>query len=48
MQHIALLDAQAASQLDTIDVSNTGSTIDLVITSASASTTAIIHGKAFY
>ena len=43
-----IVDAQAASQLDAIDVSNTGSTIDLVITSASASTTAIIHGKAFY
>ena len=43
-----IVDAQAASQLDTIDVSNTGSTIDLVITSASASTTAIIQGKALY
>jgi hypothetical protein len=43
-----IVDAQAASQLDTIDVSNASSTIDLVITSASASTTAIIHGKAFY
>ena len=43
-----IVDAQAASQLDTIDVSNTGSTIDLVITSTSASTTAIIQGKALY
>ncbi len=43
-----IVDAQAASQLNTIDVSNSGSTIDLVITSASASTTAIIQGKALY
>jgi hypothetical protein len=43
-----IVDAQAASQLDAIDVSNSGSTIDLVITSASASTTAIIQGKALY
>ncbi len=43
-----VVDAQAASQLNTIDVSNSGSTIDLVITSAANSTTAIIHGKAFY
>ncbi len=43
-----IVDAQAASQLDDIDVSNSGSTIDLVITSASASTTAIIQGKALY
>ena len=40
--------AQTASQLTSIDVSNSGSTIDLVITSASATTTAIVHGKAFY
>ena len=43
-----IVDAQAASQLNDVDVTNSGSTIDLVITSASASTTAIIHGKAFY
>ena len=43
-----IVDAQAASQLDAIDVSNSGSTIDLVITSASVSTTAIIQGKALY
>jgi len=43
-----IVDAQAASQLTSVDVTNTGSTIDLVITSASATTTAIIHGKAFY
>ena len=43
-----IVDAQAASQLTSIDVSNSGSTIDLVITSASATTTAIVHGKAFY
>ncbi len=43
-----IVDAQAASQLDDIEVSNSGSTIDLTITSASASTTAIIQGKALY
>ena len=43
-----IVDAQAASQLDTVEVGNSGSTIDLVITSASATTTAIVHGKAFY
>ena len=43
-----IVDAQAASQLTSIDVSNSGSTIDLVIASASATTTAIVHGKAFY
>ena len=43
-----IVDAQATSQLASIDVTNTGSTIDLVITSASATTTAIVHGKAFY
>jgi len=43
-----IVDAQAASQLASVDVTNTGSTIDLVITSASATTTAIVHGKAFY
>ena len=43
-----IVDAQAASQLTSIDVTNSGSTIDLVITSASATTTAIVHGKAFY
>ena len=43
-----IVDAQAASQLDTIDVSNSGTTIDLIITSASATTTAIIQGKALY
>ena len=43
-----IVDAQAASQLASVDVTNTGSTIDLVIASASATTTAIIHGKAFY
>jgi hypothetical protein len=43
-----IVDAQATSQLVSVDVTNTGSTIDLVITSASATTTAIVHGKAFY
>ncbi len=43
-----IVDAQATSQLASVDVANTGSTIDLVITSASATTTAIVHGKAFY
>ncbi len=43
-----IVDAQATSQLTNVNVTNTGSTIDLVITSASATTTAIIHGKAFY
>ena len=43
-----IVDAQAASQLTSVDVTNASSTIDLVITSASASTTAIVHGKAFY
>ncbi|MDB4396067.1 hypothetical protein N9Z65_00460 [bacterium] len=43
-----IVDAQAASQLADVNVTNSGSTIDLVITSSSASTTAIIHGKAFY
>ena len=43
-----IVDAQAASQLASIDVANTGSTIDLVITSASATTTAIIQGTALY
>ena len=43
-----IVDAQAASQLASVDVTNTGSTIDLVIASASASTTAIIQGKALY
>ena len=43
-----IVDAQATSQLTSVDVTNSGSTIDLVITSASATTTAIVHGKAFY
>jgi hypothetical protein len=43
-----IVDAQATSQLTNVNVTNTGSTIDLVITSASANTTAIVHGKAFY
>ncbi len=43
-----IVDAQATSQLASVNVTNAGSTIDLVITSASATTTAIVHGKAFY
>ncbi len=44
----AIVDAQTASQLTSVDVTNTGSTIDLVITSAANSTTAIIKGSAQY
>ena len=44
----SIIDAQAASQLTSVDVTNTSTTIDLVITSAANSTTAIIQGKALY
>jgi hypothetical protein len=44
----AIVDAQAASQLADIEISAAGSTIDLDITSAAGSTTAIVHGTALY
>jgi hypothetical protein len=44
----AIVDAQAASQLVTVDISSSGSTIDLNITAATAVTTATIYGKAKY
>ncbi len=43
-----IVDAQAASQLDEITVSSTGTTLDLNITAASDGTTAIIQGTALY
>ena len=44
----AIVDAQAASQLVTVDISSSGSTIDLNIIAASNGTTATIYGKAKY
>jgi hypothetical protein len=44
----AIVDAQAASQLVTVDISSSGSTIDLNITAVTAGTTATIYGKAKY
>ena len=44
----AIVDAQAASQLGDVTISSTGSTIDLNITAASDTTTAIIQGTALY
>jgi hypothetical protein len=44
----AIVDAQAASQLADIEISAANSTIDLDITSAASSTTAIVHGTALY
>jgi hypothetical protein len=44
----AIVDAQAASQLVTVDISSSGSTIDLNITAVAAVTTATIYGKAKY
>ena len=44
----AIVDAQAASQLADIEISSAGSTIDLDITSASNSTTAVVKGTALY
>ena len=44
----AIVDAQAASQLAQVEISSTGSTIDLDITAASDGTTAIIQGTALY
>ena len=43
-----IVDAQAASQLDEITVSSTGTTLDLNITAATDGTTAIIQGTALY
>lgn len=44
----AIVDAQAASQLADVEISVGGSTIDLEITAASATTVAVIHGTAQY
>ena len=44
----AIVDAQAASQLADVDISVGSTTIDLDITSASATTTAVVHGVATY
>ncbi len=44
----AIADAQDDSQLDDVEITSTGTTIDLVITSASNTTTATIFGKAKY
>ena len=44
----AIIDAQAATQLNDVEVSVGASTIDLDITAASATTTAVIHGIATY
>ncbi len=44
----AIVDAQAASQLADVTISTTGSTIDLDITAASATTTAVVKGTATY
>jgi len=44
----AIVDAQAATQLDEVTITSTGTTIDLNITAASATTTATIYAKAKY
>ena len=44
----AIVDAQAASQLVEVEITSTGSTIDLDITAAAVGTTATIYGKAKY
>lgn len=44
----AIVDAQAASQLADVTISTTSTTIDLDITAASATTTAVIKGTANY
>jgi len=44
----AIADAQDDSQLDDVEITSTGTTIDLVITSAANTTTATIFGKAKY
>ncbi len=43
-----IVDAQAASQLADVKITSAGTTIDLDITAAAASTTAVIHGVAIY
>ena len=43
-----VVDAQAASQLADVKITSAGTTIDLDITAAAASTTAVIHGVAVY
>lgn len=43
-----IVDAQAATQLDTASICNGGSTIDLLLKSTSASTCAIVTGEALY
>ena len=43
-----IVDAQAASQLADVKITSAGTTIDLDITAAAASTTAVIHGVAVY
>lgn len=44
----AIVDAQAASQLADVTIATTGTTIDLDITAASATTTAVVKGTATY
>ena len=44
----AIIDAQAASQLVEVEITSSGSTIDLDITAAAVGTTATIYGKAKY
>ena len=44
----AIVDAQAASQLDSVEISSTGSTMDLDITAAADGTTAIIKAIGIY
>ena len=43
-----IVDAQAATQLDTASICNGGSTIDLLLKSASGGTCAIVTGEALY
>ncbi len=43
-----IVDAQAATQLDTASICNGGSTIDLVLKSASGGTCAIVSAEALY
>jgi hypothetical protein len=44
----AIVDAQAASQLVEVEITDTSTTIDLDITAATAGTVATIYGKAKY
>ena len=43
-----IVDGQAATQLDTASICNSGSTIDLLLKSASSGTCAIVSGEALY